>query len=245
MAGRRVNRAAPGPGPTRRAADTARACGLPAMCPAAARAGRWPPRRSPSRRARSGRHLPATATREPYTRESPAGLRGPPARRPSLRQRRASGPRRRAMNSASRLANGASSNSGRGTTTMSRPAAGLCRRKSSRMSRFARLRRTADPSFRVAAIPSRARGWSDAPTNRVIKRPRRRPPASYTRRNSRRFRRRSGRPNRWPAGTYPSSDTVRRFRPFARRRLSTSRPFFVRIRTRNPCVLRRRRVLGW
>ena len=32
--------------------------------------------------------------------------------------------------------------------------------------------------------------------------------------------------------------TVRRLRPFARRRFSTSRPFFVLIRTRKPCVLR-------
>ena len=38
--------------------------------------------------------------------------------------------------------------------------------------------------------------------------------------------------------------TVRRLRPFARRRLSTSRPFFVLMRTRNPCVRLRWRVLG-
>lgn len=41
-----------------------------------------------------------------------------------------------------------------------------------------------------------------------------------------------------------SSATVSRFRPLARRRLSTIRPFFVDIRTRNPCVFLRRRVLG-
>lgn len=45
------------------------------------------------------------------------------------------------------------------------------------------------------------------------------------------------------AGRY-SVDTVSRFRPFARRRFSTSRPFFVLIRTRKPCVRLRRRVLG-
>jgi len=33
--------------------------------------------------------------------------------------------------------------------------------------------------------------------------------------------------------------TVRRFRPLARRRFSTRRPFFVLIRTRNPCVFAR------
>ena len=41
-----------------------------------------------------------------------------------------------------------------------------------------------------------------------------------------------------------SSLTERRLRPFARRRLSTRRPFFVLIRTRNPCVLARWRRFG-
>jgi hypothetical protein len=39
--------------------------------------------------------------------------------------------------------------------------------------------------------------------------------------------------------------TVRRLRPLARRRLSTKRPFFVLMRTRNPCVFARCRVFGW
>lgn len=38
--------------------------------------------------------------------------------------------------------------------------------------------------------------------------------------------------------------TVSRFRPFARRRFSTNRPFLVLMRTRNPCVRLRWRVLG-
>ncbi len=38
--------------------------------------------------------------------------------------------------------------------------------------------------------------------------------------------------------------TVSRLRPLARRRFSTSRPFFVLIRTRNPWVRFRWRVLG-
>jgi len=42
-----------------------------------------------------------------------------------------------------------------------------------------------------------------------------------------------------------SSETVSRLRPLARRRLSTSRPFFVSMRTRKPWVFARRRVLGW
>ena len=41
-----------------------------------------------------------------------------------------------------------------------------------------------------------------------------------------------------------SSATVSRLRPFARRRLSTIRPFFVDIRTRKPWVFFRRRVFG-
>ncbi len=40
-------------------------------------------------------------------------------------------------------------------------------------------------------------------------------------------------------------ETVSRFRPFARRRFSTMRPFLVLMRTRNPWVRRRRRRLGW
>jgi hypothetical protein len=39
-------------------------------------------------------------------------------------------------------------------------------------------------------------------------------------------------------------ETVSRLRPLARRRFNTIRPFLVRIRTRNPCVRRRRRLLG-
>jgi hypothetical protein len=39
--------------------------------------------------------------------------------------------------------------------------------------------------------------------------------------------------------------TVKRLRPFARRRFRTKRPFLVLIRTRNPCVRLRRRVFGW
>jgi hypothetical protein len=44
--------------------------------------------------------------------------------------------------------------------------------------------------------------------------------------------------------TLYSELTVRRFRPFARRRFRTRRPFFVLIRTRNPCVRTRRRRFG-
>jgi hypothetical protein len=48
----------------------------------------------------------------------------------------------------------------------------------------------------------------------------------------------------WPELQSYSLLTVRRFLPFARRRFSTKRPFLVAIRTRNPCVRFRWRVLG-
>ena len=42
-----------------------------------------------------------------------------------------------------------------------------------------------------------------------------------------------------------TSQTVRRLRPLARRRLSTARPALVAMRTRNPCVFFRLRLFGW
>jgi hypothetical protein len=49
-----------------------------------------------------------------------------------------------------------------------------------------------------------------------------------------------------PATQFHRDDeTLNLLRPFARRRLSTIRPFFVFMRTRKPCVRRRRRRLGW
>jgi hypothetical protein len=46
-------------------------------------------------------------------------------------------------------------------------------------------------------------------------------------------------------GCFGGIETVRRFRPFARRRLITARPPGVAMRSRNPCVLFRRLLLGW
>lgn len=43
----------------------------------------------------------------------------------------------------------------------------------------------------------------------------------------------------------PRAQAESRFRPFWRRRFRTSRPPFVRMRTRNPCVRFRLRLLGW
>ena len=50
-----------------------------------------------------------------------------------------------------------------------------------------------------------------------------------------------GRP---PPRDYRDAVTVRRLRPFARRRFNTSRPFFVLILTRKPCVRLRWRRFG-
>ena len=48
-----------------------------------------------------------------------------------------------------------------------------------------------------------------------------------------------------PRPACQDEETVRRLRPLARRRFRTRRPFFVAMRTRKPCVRRRRLVLGW
>jgi hypothetical protein len=52
---------------------------------------------------------------------------------------------------------------------------------------------------------------------------------------------------RWRLGStlHRGQETVSRFRPLARRRFRTSRPFLVLIRSRKPCVLRRRLRFGW
>jgi hypothetical protein len=46
-------------------------------------------------------------------------------------------------------------------------------------------------------------------------------------------------------GCFGGMETVSRFLPLARRRLSTIRPPGVAIRARNPCVRFLRRLLGW
>ena len=55
--------------------------------------------------------------------------------------------------------------------TMSRPPTCFRRLKSSRARRFARLRSTADPSFRVAATPNRGASVPFIMTKSVMKRP--------------------------------------------------------------------------
>ena len=105
------------------------------------RALRWPRACSRRRMDKTGTTRQRAATRRPYKDEATRGR---------LRRRE-----RSAAYSASRVANGASSISRRGTMTTSRPPMSFRRLNSSRARRFARLRSTADPSFLVAATPSR------------------------------------------------------------------------------------------
>lgn len=109
------------------------------------------------------------------------------------------------------------------------------------------------PSNRVAQLPGsddpescrRGRTWSehereitgrDAVTR--VEDPLELDPPSHTLRFAERVRRHCRQPRQ-------DEETVSRLRPFARRRFSTSRPFFVAIRVRKPCVFLRRRRLGW
>ena len=151
---------------------------------------------------------------------------------------------------------------------MSRPVPPLRCRNSSRIRRFARFRRTAPPSFRVAMIPSRFRSSPLGRANSVRWRPRTRVPRCCTARNSGRRRMRSprvsvrstfpcgpatplpgvtltARPEPDAADALQAYDTDRRSRPFARRCFRIRRPLRVLIRFRKPCVRFRRRLFGW
>ncbi len=141
-------------------------------------------------------------------------------------------------------------------TTMSIPRCGQFeRRKTSRINRLALFLLTASPSFREATIPSLLAPASFGATRIVRYRPLDRSDRSKTLWNSpRRLTRRSFEKRsdgmaalrrRKNARRRYEEETVRRLRPFARRRFSTCRPFFVAMRTRNPCVRLRRRRFGW
>jgi hypothetical protein len=150
--------------------------------------------------------------------------------------------------------------------------AGTFRRKTSRMSRLARFLLTASPTLRDATIPNLGSPALFGVVNSVRNLPCTLVAVVNACWNSERRRRRRDLLNRWdcigradwtpqstrddcgpgqargePAGTayYEDEETVRRLRPLARRRLRTRRPFFVLMRTRKPCVRRRRRRLGW
>ncbi len=143
-------------------------------------------------------------------------------------------------------------------TTTSRPLPGGSRSdrlKTSRINLLARFLRTASPSFLEATIPSLAIPASLGAASTVAYLPFARCEKSNTRWNSSRrltrlafVKRSDGMRFLAESGlraTGYEEETVRRLRPFARRRFSTCRPFLVAIRTRNPCVRLRRRRFGW
>ena len=101
------------------------------------------------------------------------------------------------------------------------PATALWRRSSSRASRLARLRVTAEPSFRVAATPVLACEPDVRMTNSVISAPLRLDPVVYTRSKSDRFLRRCARGRRLSSrqsGRRSASALVGDRQPFAARR---------------------------
>lgn len=165
---------------------------------------------SPSRRDKTGNSRQKTGKEPLYTRRPGPGR---PSRRGGRRGRDCSRSHRPRVvaKSFSRCGKGASSSSRRGTTMTSSPGSGVWRRNSSRARRFARLRTTAEPSFRVAATPTRDRLVPFGVTNRVMNRPCSRTPRSYACSKSGRRR------TRWSLGSRSatgsgSNFTVRRKR---------------------------------
>jgi hypothetical protein len=106
-----------------------------------------------------------------------------------------------------------------------------------------RLRTTAFPIARGKVKPTRDPPDSGSRKQKAAKNgPEKREPWSYTLRKSvdRNRRTRFGKPGM----RYLSELTVSLWRPLARRRARTARPFFVSMRVRNPWVFARRRLLG-
>ena len=106
---------------------------------------------------------------------------------------------------------GTSGTTGRTSTTMSMPGRPFRWRNSSRTRRFARFRRTAPPTRRVAMMPSRATSVPFGRVKSVRKRPRLRTPFRWTRWNSgrRRIRSRRVRPRCTSGGAEsPNGDSL-------------------------------------
>ncbi len=187
-------------------------------------------------------------TRRPQTAPTAAGTHGRTPAPRALRSttgrpavQRARSLRSAALNSNWRSENTIVVTSRRGITTMSSaPTAGRSgspARKTSRIRRLARLRSTAPPSRREATTPRRSTPRVFGRANRVKWRLATRRPCSCTATNSARERSRTCRPKDCDMDTARGAryvETVRRLRPFARRRARTIRPFFVLIRTRKP-----------
>ncbi len=181
---------------------------------------------------------------------APDGLRSQPARAHAWASAACSARGRFSANrrmSSTSSGNGRRAALGRATTTSSTSAAISARtcRYASRTRRRARLRFAAPRSCRLTAKPARrvsARRHNATKFGRSS-----RLPYWKTAWNSADRRRRSPRGSVSTAGDVGTAlgYTVRRLRPFARRRLSTFRPPCVFIRERNPCVFFRRRTFGW
>lgn len=140
----------------------------------------------------------------------------------------------------------------RAITTTSR--AGLrsscLRRNHSRIPRLTRFLATAPPTRLLTVTPNRGFGV-ERPGSRARSTMKwsvvMRCPTREARWNSRERRRREVLGNRsrgLPIAYFEAIVTTSRLRPLARRRLSTSRPPFVRMRARNPCTRFRRILLG-
>lgn len=105
------------------------------------------------------------------------------------------------------------------------------RRTNSRHTLFRRFRLTALPTRRPAMIPIRLKSFGSWSEKTMVKKGfRMAEPFFLTLSNSAVFVRKNERP--FP--NYHSSETVKRYRPFFRRRARTFRPFFVLMRFRNP-----------
>ena len=155
--------------------------------------------------------------------------------------------RKRRSTSSCNSGNGACKALGRGLMTMDH--CGLSRarerRTASRSRRLIRLRATALPRARETVKPIRGPLPSGSRTQKAAKNGHEnRLPFSYTLRKScgRSRRTRFGKP---AMENYLSELTESFLRPRARRRDSTARPSCVFMRVRKPCVLARRRLLGW
>ena len=131
-------------------------------------------------------------------------------------------------------------------TTISRPNpdSGVLSLKTSRRTRFMRFLTTALPTFLPTVRPSLVQPRSFGRIINTRRRVTTRSPSFWTLRKFPRLRMRLDRGN--PCGfTYLEPIvTVRRLRPFLRRRAKTRRPLAVAIRALNPCTLSRRVLCG-
>jgi hypothetical protein len=112
------------------------------------------------------------------------------------------------------------------------------------------LRTTAPPTARLTMNPARGGSADPSWTSRYPvsrARPARRPPRTAAVKSARRrIRAAAGSKGDLPFLRRGGADqALRRARPLRRRAARTARPALVRMRSRKPCVLARRRLFGW